>query len=201
MPLPVVPRRDAFTLHVEHRKDGAIFLVWKDGNVMLNQRETRGGGVASGFPGLAQIVTEEWQAYGGHRTRLGVALDQAVLHVEDTLTFDATVALLDAMFAPEREYRRRRAGFPSARFQRGVRRQLSCRSSRRLSREEVHAAHVEVAAHLELRRSCPRNTREVVEGLHVHESYLSGERRELALRSSAPAMQAAHAPAAAGSRA
>lgn len=53
-------------------------------------------------PELAIAITEEWNAMGGHRATSDRALDQAILHTDDTTEYYKIVAVIDAIYRTKR---------------------------------------------------------------------------------------------------
>jgi biopolymer transport protein ExbD len=90
-------------LHVVASSRG-FELRWQQGATVLETQHVARGQVASGddirFPGLSDAITREWSSQGVHRADTDLALDKAVLHVQNDLPFSEIVAILDALHAP-----------------------------------------------------------------------------------------------------
>ena len=99
------------TLHVEMRGESKFQLVWKEGNTVINTIDVPKKAVTMGkqgditYPDLAKKIVEEWTANGSHRAATDPKLDQALLHCENTTPFAEVIAVIDAVYAPEREYK------------------------------------------------------------------------------------------------
>jgi biopolymer transport protein ExbD len=88
--------------HVFHvtRQSGATVLVSND--VPLAAVELARGGRS--YPELARFLDRDWRANGSHRDPTDRALDQAVLHVQNSAEYEDVVAVIDALRAPQRAY-------------------------------------------------------------------------------------------------
>ncbi len=96
------------TLHVEMRGDEKFQLVWKEGNTVINtidvpRKQVQTGGDEYGYPDLATKITEEWGRDGSHRAESDLKRDQAVLHTDNTTTFEDIIAVIDAVYSPQRD--------------------------------------------------------------------------------------------------
>jgi biopolymer transport protein ExbD len=96
-------------LHVEMKGERNFTLVWKAGNTVVNtvdvERRAVPVGSASEFiyPDLAKMITEQWNENGSHRAATDLALDQAVLHTDNTTPFQDIIAVIDAIHTTKRE--------------------------------------------------------------------------------------------------
>lgn len=98
-------------LHVEMRGDRKFQLVWKEGTTVVNTIDVERKPVPIGtdgtfhYPDLAKKITEEWKQNGSHRAPTDTTLDQAILHSDNTTKFADIIAVIDAIYAPKREFR------------------------------------------------------------------------------------------------
>ena len=53
----------------------------------------------------AAKITEQWTATGSHRDPSDLKRDQAVLHTDNTTKFEDIIAVIDAIYAPQRTLR------------------------------------------------------------------------------------------------
>lgn len=96
------------TLHVEMRGDEKFQLVWKEGNTVIEtidvpRKQVPLGSDDFGYPDLSQKITEQWSQRGSHRADSDLKRDQAVLHTDNTTKFEDIIAVIDAIYAPQRE--------------------------------------------------------------------------------------------------
>ncbi len=97
-------------LHVEMRGDRKFELVWTEGSTVVNTIDVpcRKGPVGSSgdytSPDLAKAISREWKKNGNHRAATDKKLDQAVLHTESTTPFSDVIAVIDAIYTPQREF-------------------------------------------------------------------------------------------------
>jgi biopolymer transport protein ExbD len=96
------------TLHVEMRGDEKFQLVWKEGNTVINtidvpRKQVQTGGDEYGYPDLATKIAEEWGREGSHRADSDLKRDQAVLHTDNTTPFEDIIAVIDAVYTPQRD--------------------------------------------------------------------------------------------------
>jgi len=97
-------------LHVEMRGDRKFQLIWKEGNTVVNTIDLDKKQVPTGekgdyrYPDLAKKISEEWNANGSHRAPTDTKLDQAVLHTDNSTPFSDIVAVIDAIYAPKRDF-------------------------------------------------------------------------------------------------
>lgn len=97
----------ARVLHLE-MKESHFVLTWKAGSVVLNslevprQTETLGDAVA--YPSLADAVEAEWlKNEVRHFAASDWKVDQAVLHTDNSALFQDVVAVIDAIYHPQRD--------------------------------------------------------------------------------------------------
>jgi len=103
------PKKDK-TLHVEMRGDSEFELVWKEGNTVIDTINVPRKQVALdtpdfSYPDLATKITEQWGTQGSHRDGSDLKRDQAVLHTDNTTKFEDIIAVIDAIYAPQRPLR------------------------------------------------------------------------------------------------
>ena len=99
-------------LHVEMRQDDKFTLIWKQGPTVVNSVDVprhavevdEGSIHTIRYPDLSTKVVEEWKANGSHRDASDKKVDQAVLHTDNKTSFKEIVAVIDAIYAPKREY-------------------------------------------------------------------------------------------------
>jgi biopolymer transport protein ExbD len=93
-------------LHVEIRDD-KFELLWKTGTTVVDSSEVTRRKEANGddfsFPELAKKVTDEWNTSGAHRSDSDLKRDQAVLHTDNSTQFQDIIAVIDAIYAPQRK--------------------------------------------------------------------------------------------------
>jgi biopolymer transport protein ExbD len=98
-------------LHVEMRGERKFQLVWKEGSTVVNTIDVPRKAVPMGdggdftYPDLAKKITEEWKQNGSHRAASAKKIDQAVLHTDNSTPFADVIAVIDAIYAPTREYK------------------------------------------------------------------------------------------------
>jgi len=97
-------------LHVEMRGDRKFQLVWKEGNTFVNTIDVDRKAVPIGekgditFPDLAKKINEEWTANGSHRAGSDKKFDQSVLHTDNSTPFSDVIAVIDAIYTPQRDF-------------------------------------------------------------------------------------------------
>ena len=96
------------TLHVEMRGDEKFQLVWKEGNTVMDtidvpRKQVTLGTDDFGYPDLSEKIVEQWGQRGSHRADSDLKRDQAVLHTDNTTKFEDIIAVIDAIYAPQRE--------------------------------------------------------------------------------------------------
>jgi len=98
------------TLHVEMRGDEKFQLVWKEGNTVVDtievpRKQTQVGTDDFAYPDLATKISEIWKTTGSHQADSDLKRDQAVLHTDNDTKFQDIIAVIDAIYAPQREIR------------------------------------------------------------------------------------------------
>jgi biopolymer transport protein ExbD len=96
-------------LHVEMRGERKFQLQWKEGNTVVNTIDVDRKPVMAGngdvtFPDLAKKIAEEWKTNGSHRGASDKKMDQAILHTDNTTQFMDVIAVIDAIYTPQREF-------------------------------------------------------------------------------------------------
>ncbi len=99
------PAPATFALHVDYLSDGRIQLVWKalgkvENVVSVLDDASREQRLAS----LPQFIDKEWQRSGGHTSAEDGLLDEAVLHLPNDESLATAIRVLDATYAPKRDY-------------------------------------------------------------------------------------------------
>lgn len=97
------------TLHVEMRGEDKFQLVWKEGNTVIDtidvprKQVKLGAGEDFAYPDLAERITEEWGRNGAHKADSDFKRDQAVLHTDNDAEFAHVIAVIDAIYSPQRD--------------------------------------------------------------------------------------------------
>ena len=95
-------------LHVEMRGERKFQLVWKEGSTVVNtidvERKPVKVGEETRYPDLANKISEEWKSNGAHRAATDKKFDQAVLHTDNSTQFQDVIAVIDAIYQPQREF-------------------------------------------------------------------------------------------------
>jgi len=103
----VTPATPEKILHL-YIKDGAFTLVWKQGATVVaesNVTKPEVTGEIVIYPDLAKKVAEECKTHCGHQDPSDKKLDQAVLHADNRLPFKEVVAVMDAIYSTQREFK------------------------------------------------------------------------------------------------
>lgn len=106
-PITSVPEKE---LHVETRGEHKFQLIWKEGATIVSSIEVERKPVKVGdhgeyrYPALAERIAQEWKNSGSHRALTDRKLDRAVLHTENTTPFSDIVAMIDAVYEPQRSF-------------------------------------------------------------------------------------------------
>lgn len=99
------------TLHVEMKGESNFQLVWKEGSTVLNtidvpRKSQEVGEDEISFPDLAAKIDEEWQKNETrHFAATDMKVDQAVLHTDNSTPFQDVIAVIDAIYKPQREWK------------------------------------------------------------------------------------------------
>jgi biopolymer transport protein ExbD len=108
---PLEEKKKDKTLHVEMKGDRKFQLVWKEGSTVVNTIDVDKKPVPVGkdgevtYPDLAKKIVEEWGQNGSHRADTDKQVDQAVLHTENSTEFQEVIAVIDAIYAPKRQFK------------------------------------------------------------------------------------------------
>ncbi len=109
-PDPPQDQKKEKQLHVEMRGERKFQLVWKEGSTVVNTIDVErkpvpvGNGGDVTYPDLAKKVSDEWTSNGSHRAASDKKFDQAVLHTDNTTPFSDVIAVIDAIYQPQREF-------------------------------------------------------------------------------------------------
>lgn len=94
-------------LHVEMKGERKFQLVWKEGTTVVNTIDVDRKEVMLGddvtYPDLAKKIESEWTTNGSHRNPNDTKFDRAVLHTDNSTEFKHVIAVLDAIYSPQRE--------------------------------------------------------------------------------------------------
>jgi biopolymer transport protein ExbD len=95
-------------LHVEMRGDRKFQLVWKEGSTVINtidvDRKPVDNNGTTTYPDLGKKIDSEWKANGAHRAAADKKFDRAILHTDNSTVFADVIAVLDAIYVPQREF-------------------------------------------------------------------------------------------------
>lgn len=105
---PPEPPKKEKQLHVEMRGERKFQLVWKEGSTVVNtidvvRKQVNAGADEYRYPDLAAKIKEEWTKNGTHRAASDRKLDQAVLHTDNSTPFADVIAVIDAIYTPQRD--------------------------------------------------------------------------------------------------
>jgi biopolymer transport protein ExbD len=99
------------TLHVEMKGESNFQLVWKEGSTTLNtidvpRKPEKVGEEEISYPDLAAKIDEEWQKNETrHFSATDMKVDQAVLHTDNSTPFQDVIAVIDAIYKPQRDWK------------------------------------------------------------------------------------------------
>ncbi len=95
-------------LHVSMTGDRQFQLKWKKGTTVVNTIDVPRKIVEVGddvtYPDLAEKIEKEWKANGTYKNAKAKKFDRAILHTDNSTQFMHVIAVLDAIYAPEREF-------------------------------------------------------------------------------------------------
>ena len=97
-------------MHVEMRGERKFQLVWKEGSTVINTIDVERKEVPIGaegdytYPGLAEAIEKQWKQNGNHRAATDKKFDTAVLHTDNSTPFSDVIAVIDAIYRPQRDY-------------------------------------------------------------------------------------------------
>jgi len=101
-----VPEAERKRLHVELKGD-RFHVSWRSGATVVAASDVPSQVVIEGrgdrhYPELARFLDRDWRANGMHQDPSDPALDEAVLHVQNSAPYEDVIAVLDALRAPQR---------------------------------------------------------------------------------------------------
>jgi biopolymer transport protein ExbD len=120
IPGPAVPAPAAVPeprMHVHVRGDGQVRLAWRHGEAVIASLDLPPPASVAGpsalaaesavrrYPDLAAAIATEWRHRGQHTAPGDSAFDEAVLHVDDALSYGDMVGVMDAIHAVHRDVR------------------------------------------------------------------------------------------------
>ena len=103
----ITPATPEKILHV-HIGDAAFTLVWKQGATVVSETKVmkpEQKGEIIKYADLATKINEEWKTHGGHQDSSDKKVDQAVLHADNRLPFKEVIAVMDAIYDTQRDFR------------------------------------------------------------------------------------------------
>jgi biopolymer transport protein ExbD len=98
-------------LHVEMKGERKFQLVWKEGTTVVNtidvpRKAEKVGEDEVSYPDLAQKIKEEWERNESRHYSAGdKEIDQAVLHTDNSTKFSDVIAVIDAVYTPQRDFK------------------------------------------------------------------------------------------------
>jgi biopolymer transport protein ExbD len=99
------------TLHVEMKGEENFQLVWKEGSTVINtidvpRKAEKIGDKDLAYPTLAEKIAEEWgKNESRHFAATDTKIDQAVLHTDNSTEFRDVIAVIDAVYKPQRDWK------------------------------------------------------------------------------------------------
>lgn len=100
------------TLHVQMKAEDEFVLVWKEGNTVVGaeisvaRKKSEFSGDDFSYPELSAKIADEWKNNpDAHRAPTDLKRDQAVLHTDDSAMFEEVIAVIDAIYKPQRAFR------------------------------------------------------------------------------------------------
>jgi biopolymer transport protein ExbD len=112
-PTDVPPEKQ---LHVQMNDqdsaDKKFVLVWKQGSTVVTSIDVprkddirgEGGKKVVQYKELAEKIEAEWKTNGSHRDGADKKFDQAVLHVDNKTPYVFVIGVIDAIYAPQRNF-------------------------------------------------------------------------------------------------
>jgi hypothetical protein len=94
----------SFALHVDCLADGRVQLAWKALDRVERVTSLLGQSREERLAQLPRGIEEEWNSYGGHRSKDDRSLDQATVHLPNSETLAFAARVLDAIYTPRRDY-------------------------------------------------------------------------------------------------
>ncbi|HEY3254136.1 MAG TPA: biopolymer transporter ExbD [Polyangiaceae bacterium] len=101
-----VPEAERKRLHLELKND-RFHVTWRTGATVVASADVPSEVVIESrgdrhYPALARFLDRDWHANGMHQDPSDPALDEAVLHVQNSTAYEDVIAVLDALRAPQR---------------------------------------------------------------------------------------------------
>lgn len=103
----VTPATPEKILHL-YVSDTNFTLVWKQGATVVSENKVpkpEQKGEIVKYADLAAKVTEECKTHCGHQDPSDKKVDQAVLHADNRLPFKEVVAVMDAIYETQRDFK------------------------------------------------------------------------------------------------
>ncbi|NOU30392.1 MAG: biopolymer transporter [Polyangiaceae bacterium] len=100
-------------LHVEMRSPEKFVLVWKQGSTVVSSVDVPrkddvtvagGGRKLVQYRDLAAKIESEWKTNGSHRDGSDKKFDQAILHTDNETPYVFVIAVIDAIYTPQRNF-------------------------------------------------------------------------------------------------
>ncbi len=100
-------------LHVEMRSPEKFVLVWKQGSTVVSSVDVPrkddvtvagGGRKLVQYRDLAAKIESEWKTNGSHRDGTDKKFDQAILHTDNETPYVFVIAVIDAIYTPQRNF-------------------------------------------------------------------------------------------------
>lgn len=99
-------------LHVEMRSPEKFVLVWKQGSTVVSSVDVprkddvtvTGGRKLVQYRDLAAKIESEWKTNGSHRDGSDKKFDQAILHTDNETPYVFVIAVIDAIYTPQRNF-------------------------------------------------------------------------------------------------
>jgi len=91
-----------------HILESEFSLVWKQGATVVSEVKvpkppTDASAKVLRYSDLAKKIEAEWNQHGGHRDPSDKKVDQAIMHTDNRLPFKEIIAVLDALYSPQRD--------------------------------------------------------------------------------------------------
>lgn len=105
----VTPQEPEAMLHVAMQGDEEFSLSWRKGTavtvgpIKVPKKSTVVNDQIR-YEELAEKIKAEWEANGSHKAASDKKQDQAVLHCDNQTPFKEIIAVIDAIYRPQREF-------------------------------------------------------------------------------------------------
>lgn len=91
-----------------HILESEFNLVWKQGATVVSEVKVPKPPLDPNakhirYTELAKKIEAEWAQHGGHRDPSDKKVDQAIMHTDNRLPFKEIIAVLDALYSPQRD--------------------------------------------------------------------------------------------------